>query len=64
MDDVDALCPNRQNSNNELEKRVVTTLLTLMDGLCNVRKISVLNHIVLQDDLALEQNHFYHCILK
>ncbi|CAE1276203.1 AFG2 [Acanthosepion pharaonis] len=35
MDDVDALCPNRQNSNNELEKRVVTTLLTLMDGLCN-----------------------------
>lgn len=63
MDDVDVLCPNRQNSNSELEKRVVATLLTLMDSLCNVRPISVLNHIVL-DDLALEQNHFYHCILK
>lgn len=35
MDDVDVLCPNRQNSNSELEKRVVATLLTLMDSLCN-----------------------------
>lgn len=35
MDEVDTLCPKRQGSNSELEKRVVSTLLALMDGLNN-----------------------------
>jgi AAA family ATPase len=32
IDEIDSLCPKRDSSNNELEKRVVTCLLTLMDG--------------------------------
>jgi AAA family ATPase len=33
VDEIDALCPKRESSNSELEKRVVATLLTLMDGI-------------------------------
>ena len=54
MDEVDTLCPKRQNSNNELEKRVVATLLTLMDDLSNVILISVFQ----LDNLTLEHNDF------
>ncbi|KAI8341533.1 P-loop containing nucleoside triphosphate hydrolase protein [Chlamydoabsidia padenii] len=32
IDEIDALCPKRDETPSELEKRVVTTLLTLMDG--------------------------------
>ncbi|ORX59629.1 AAA-domain-containing protein [Hesseltinella vesiculosa] len=32
IDEIDALCPKRDDAPSELEKRVVTTLLTLMDG--------------------------------
>ncbi|KAI9209218.1 P-loop containing nucleoside triphosphate hydrolase protein [Polychytrium aggregatum] len=32
IDEIDALCPNREESSSELEKRVVGTMLTLMDG--------------------------------
>lgn len=32
IDEIDALCPKRQDSANEVEKRIVATLLTLMDG--------------------------------
>ncbi|KAI8079177.1 P-loop containing nucleoside triphosphate hydrolase protein [Thamnidium elegans] len=32
IDEIDALCPKRDEAPSELEKRVVTTLLTLMDG--------------------------------
>ena len=33
LDEVDALCPKREDgSGGEVEKRVVATLLTLMDG--------------------------------
>jgi len=32
IDEIDALCPSRDQTSNELEKRVVATLLTLMDG--------------------------------
>ncbi|XP_029644384.1 ATPase family protein 2 homolog isoform X1 [Octopus sinensis] len=35
IDEFDSLCPKRQNSATELEKRVVSTLLTLMDGISN-----------------------------
>lgn len=33
IDELDALCPKRDKVQNEFEKRVVATLLTLMDGL-------------------------------
>ncbi|XP_044537037.1 ATPase family protein 2 homolog [Gracilinanus agilis] len=33
IDELDALCPKREGSENEVEKRVVASLLTLMDGL-------------------------------
>ncbi|KAI8823420.1 P-loop containing nucleoside triphosphate hydrolase protein [Fimicolochytrium jonesii] len=32
IDEIDALCPKRDSSATDLEKRVVATLLTLMDG--------------------------------
>ncbi|KAL1914765.1 uncharacterized protein VTP21DRAFT_8023 [Calcarisporiella thermophila] len=32
IDEIDALCPKRDEASNELEKRIVATLLTLMDG--------------------------------
>jgi AAA family ATPase len=32
IDEIDALCPSRDEAPNELEKRIVATLLTLMDG--------------------------------
>ena len=32
IDELDALCPKRDKVQNEFEKRVVATLLTLMDG--------------------------------
>ncbi|XP_077984116.1 ATPase family gene 2 protein homolog A-like [Glandiceps talaboti] len=33
IDEIDALCPKRDNVHSELEKRIVATLLTLMDGI-------------------------------
>ncbi|KAI9223444.1 P-loop containing nucleoside triphosphate hydrolase protein [Blastocladiella britannica] len=32
LDEIDALCPSRDSSPSELEKRAVATLLTLLDG--------------------------------
>ena len=33
IDEIDAVCPRRDTTHNELEKRVVASLLTLMDGI-------------------------------
>ncbi|XP_061832511.1 ATPase family gene 2 protein homolog A isoform X2 [Nerophis lumbriciformis] len=33
IDELDALCPKRDDAHNEVEKRVVASLLTLMDGI-------------------------------
>ncbi|KAM6221728.1 ATPase family gene 2 protein homolog A [Rhynchocyon petersi] len=33
IDELDALCPKREGAQNDVEKRVVATLLTLMDGI-------------------------------
>jgi AAA family ATPase len=33
LDEVDAICPKREDSGAGVEARVVTTLLTLMDGM-------------------------------
>lgn len=33
LDEIDALCPRRDTDGGEVEKRVVATLLTLMDGM-------------------------------
>ncbi|KAM8848615.1 ATPase family gene 2 protein homolog A [Synchiropus picturatus] len=33
IDELDALCPKREGAQNEVEKRVVASLLTLMDGM-------------------------------
>ncbi|KAI8149913.1 P-loop containing nucleoside triphosphate hydrolase protein [Fennellomyces sp. T-0311] len=42
IDEIDALCPKRDEAGSELEKRVVTTLLTLMDGAASADRIVVL----------------------
>ena len=36
IDELDALCPKREQVQSELEKRLVATLLTLMDGIGSV----------------------------
>jgi SpoVK/Ycf46/Vps4 family AAA+-type ATPase len=33
LDDIDVLCPRREKTNNEVEKRVVNTLLSLIDDM-------------------------------
>ncbi|XP_060634949.2 ATPase family gene 2 protein homolog A [Anolis sagrei] len=33
IDEIDALCPKREGAQNEFEKRIVASLLTLMDGI-------------------------------
>ncbi|KAL3881045.1 hypothetical protein ACJMK2_033245 [Sinanodonta woodiana] len=33
IDEIDAICPRRDSTHNELDKRVVATFLTLMDGI-------------------------------
>ncbi|KAJ2746265.1 AAA+-type ATPase [Coemansia sp. BCRC 34301] len=35
IDEIDALCPKRDESDGEAEKRIVATLLTLMDGIAD-----------------------------
>lgn len=40
MDELDALCPKREGAQNEVEKRVVASLLTLMDGIGSVSDAS------------------------
>ncbi|OAQ33838.1 AAA-domain-containing protein [Linnemannia elongata AG-77] len=37
IDEIDALCPKRDEAASEMEKRVVATLLTLMDGASDKR---------------------------
>ncbi|KAF9402239.1 spermatogenesis associated protein 5, partial [Podila epigama] len=37
IDEIDALCPKRDEAASEMEKRVVATLLTLMDGVSEKR---------------------------
>lgn len=46
IDELDALCPKREGAQNEVEKRVVATLLTLMDGIGSVSRESV--HLSIQ----------------
>lgn len=40
IDELDALCPKREGAQNEVEKRVVASLLTLMDGIGSVSFLS------------------------
>lgn len=40
IDELDALCPKREGAQNEVEKRVVASLLTLMDGIGSVSAAS------------------------
>lgn len=42
IDELDALCPKREGAQNEVEKRVVASLLTLMDGIGSVSTAPVL----------------------
>lgn len=40
IDELDALCPKREGAQNEVEKRVVASLLTLMDGIGSVSSLT------------------------
>lgn len=47
IDELDALCPKRDKVQNEFEKRVVATLLTLMDGADTVVRIEMVIILVM-----------------
>ena len=47
VDELDALCPKRDKVQNEFEKRVVATLLTLMDGADTVVRIEIVIRVVM-----------------
>lgn len=42
IDEIDALCPKRQDATDDLQKRLVATLLTLMDGIDASSSVMVL----------------------
>lgn len=42
IDELDAICPKRNSRLGEMERRLVATLLTLMDGLSGSRQVVVL----------------------
>ncbi|KAL8004723.1 putative AAA+ ATPase domain, ATPase, AAA-type, core, AAA ATPase, AAA+ lid domain-containing protein [Plasmopara halstedii] len=42
IDEVDAICPKRDSRVGDMERRLVATLLTLMDGLSGSRQVVVL----------------------
>ncbi|GAM23714.1 hypothetical protein SAMD00019534_068890, partial [Acytostelium subglobosum LB1] len=42
IDELDALCPKRDDNSSEIEKRVVGCLLTLMDGIETANKVVVI----------------------
>uniref|UniRef100_A0A8I6WN64 Uncharacterized protein n=2 Tax=Hordeum vulgare subsp. vulgare TaxID=112509 RepID=A0A8I6WN64_HORVV len=42
MDEIDAIAPNREKTRGEVERRVVSQLLTLMDGLCPRAQVMVI----------------------
>ncbi|CAG8789020.1 9741_t:CDS:2, partial [Racocetra persica] len=46
IDEIDALCPKRDETGNELGKRIVATLLTLMDGISNQGSVGLQDKIV------------------
>lgn len=45
IDEVDSLCPSRDRAPNDLEKRIVATILTLMDG-ANTQPTSRGGHVL------------------
>ncbi|XP_052277238.1 ribosome biogenesis protein SPATA5-like isoform X2 [Dreissena polymorpha] len=54
LEDVEVLCPRRANSHSEIEKRVVASLLTLMDGVSqadNGKFVMVLGTTSKPDDI-------------
>ena len=42
MDELDSIAPNREKSQGEVEKRVVSQMLTLMDGLKGRKEVIVI----------------------
>ena len=46
LDNIDALCPRRDKANNEVERRVVNTLITLIDDLVCAQDLIVSNTVV------------------
>ncbi|KYQ94362.1 AAA ATPase domain-containing protein [Tieghemostelium lacteum] len=42
IDELDALCPKRESESTEVEKRVVGSLLTLMDGIESIGRVIVI----------------------
>lgn len=53
IDELDALCPKREGAQNEVEKRVVASLLTLMDG---IGSVSVSSHPSTDEDPQVEMD--------
>ncbi|KAI8906273.1 P-loop containing nucleoside triphosphate hydrolase protein [Gorgonomyces haynaldii] len=58
IDEIDAMCPKRDTSDSELEKRVVATLLTLMDTCKGVFVIGATNRPNAIDDALRRPGRF------
>ncbi|KAF9359746.1 spermatogenesis associated protein 5 [Mortierella sp. AD094] len=54
IDEIDALCPKRDEAASEMEKRVVATLLTLMDGVSEKKVPSTAKSITSDSKITLE----------
>ena len=46
LDDLDALCPRRESSHNEVEKRVCASLLVLMDDLVSIHTHTAIGYLL------------------
>ncbi|KAG0206354.1 spermatogenesis associated protein 5 [Mortierella sp. GBA30] len=55
IDEIDALCPKRDEAASEMEKRVVATLLTLMDGVSEKRHSSATTTQTIDDALKSKE---------
>ena len=42
IDEIDSLCPKRQDASDDMQKRLVATLLTLIDGMSSSSKVIIL----------------------
>jgi len=51
IDEIDAIAPNRREIKGEVEKRIVSQLLGLMDGLKDMEKVVVIGATNMADDI-------------
>lgn len=59
IDELDAIAPKREKTHGEVERRIVSQLLTLMDGMLNLLVIVNCEYIVFFFFLYIKEVHLY-----